>query len=221
MNKRSYHQTCGIARALDVVGERWTLLIVRDLLPGPQRFTDLIQGLPGLSPHLLSTRLKALETADIVCRRELPPPSAAVIWELTDAGIALEPVLEALVRWGARFRDDTAPEDLRRVRWALWALGAFEIAPTAASVGDVWEFRTEDGIYTVEVSPDGFDVSQAPISQPTMTLDADSETVWALAAGRLSLTDAERNEQVEITGDRQAAKRAINTIAKLQPFVAL
>ncbi len=221
MNQRSYHQVCGIARALDVVGARWTLLIVRDLIPGPQRFTDLIQGLPGLSPHLLSTRLKALESADIVCRRELPPPAAAVVWELTDAGAGLEPVLEALVHWGARFHGEAAPEDLRRVRWALWALGAFEIAPAAASVGDIWEFRTEDGIYAVEVSQDGFDVSQAPIRQPTMRLDADSETVWDLAAGRLSLSDAEREERVEITGDRQAAKRAINTIAKLKPFVAL
>src|SRR5215207_2311211 len=100
--KRTYGDRCGVARALDVVGERWALLVVRDLLLGPKRFTDLRAGLPHVSPDVLSQRLRELEQAGIVRRGKLPPPAASRVYELTDRGRALEPALLALGRWGAR-----------------------------------------------------------------------------------------------------------------------
>src|ERR1700733_9314856 len=97
---RSYGDACGIARALDVVGERWALLVVRELLFGPQRFSDLRRGLPGASSNMLTDRLRELEAHGVVRRRTLPPPAACSVYELTARGRDLEPTLDALGAWG-------------------------------------------------------------------------------------------------------------------------
>lgn len=98
--KRSYTDACGIARALDVLGERWALMVVRELMLGPKRFTDIRAGLPGVSPDVLAQRLRGLEEAGVISRRELPPPAASTVYELTPRGHAIEPVLIELGRWG-------------------------------------------------------------------------------------------------------------------------
>ncbi len=100
--KRTYGDSCGIARALDIVGERWALLVVRELVLGPKRFTDLRAGLPRVGPDMLAARLRELEQAGVVRRGTLPPPAASKIYELTDWGAELAPVLLALGRWGSR-----------------------------------------------------------------------------------------------------------------------
>jgi len=102
VKKRTYSDACGVARALDRVGERWALMIVRELLLGPKRFTDVRTGLPSLSADVLAQRLRELEEIGVVRRRRLPPPAAAQVYELTEWGLELEPVLVALGRWGAR-----------------------------------------------------------------------------------------------------------------------
>ena len=102
MAKRSYNQYCPIAYSLDVLGERWTLLIVRELLLGPRRFTDLLDALPGIGPNLLSQRLKALERETIVVLSTLPPPAGSAVYKLTREGELLEEVIRALSRWGER-----------------------------------------------------------------------------------------------------------------------
>src|ERR1043166_7871758 len=99
---RSYGDACGIARALDVVGERWALLVVRELLLGPQRFSDLRRALPGASSNMLTDRLRELEGHDVVRRRRLPPPAASVVYQLTETGRELEPIVLALGGWGLR-----------------------------------------------------------------------------------------------------------------------
>lgn len=104
MSKRSYSDACGIARALDAVGDRWALMIVRELLLGPKRFGDIRAGLPKLSADVLSQRLRDLEDVGVVRRSQLPPPAAVNVYELTPAGKELEPVLVALGRWGAPTR---------------------------------------------------------------------------------------------------------------------
>src|SRR4051812_38509906 len=101
-NRREYFDGCAAAHALDLVGERWALMVVRELILGPKRFTDLRTGLPLASPNVLSQRLRDLERAGIVRRRRLPPPAASAVYELTDWGQGLEPVLQALGRWGVR-----------------------------------------------------------------------------------------------------------------------
>lgn len=109
---RSYRDLCGIARGLDIVGERWALLVVRELLFGPKRFADLHRGLPGMSQNVLTQRLRELEDSGVLCRRRALPPASGLVYELTDRGQELEPVLLALGRWGSPLtpRPDSAHE---------------------------------------------------------------------------------------------------------------
>src|SRR3954453_11290223 len=102
MPEHRYQQYCALARALDVAGDRWTLLIVRELVPGPRRFTDLMEGLPGISRKLLTERLRALEREGLIARQELPPPAARQVYELTDEGRDLASAMAPLIGWGAR-----------------------------------------------------------------------------------------------------------------------
>src|SRR6201992_3160252 len=119
---RTYGQYCSVARALDVVGDRWTLLIARELLlQGPCRFTDLKNGLPGIAANLLSARLKELEESGLISREDAPPPVATALYALTENGRALEPVLKALGLWGLRYMTTERPEDKFQARWLAHA----------------------------------------------------------------------------------------------------
>jgi DNA-binding HxlR family transcriptional regulator len=119
---RSYGQYCSIARGLDLVGDRWTLLIVRELLlRGPSRFTDVKNGLPGVAANLLATRLKELEQAGLVRHEYAPPPVATQLYELTEDGLALEPVLRALGLWGLRYMADERRGDAFQAEWLAYA----------------------------------------------------------------------------------------------------
>lgn len=120
--KRHYHQYCGVARALDFVGERWTLLIVRDLLLGPQRYSDLLSGLPGLTTNLLAKRLKGMEDDGLVERLRLPPPAPAALYKLTPLGEDLEPLVQAACDWGTRFLAQPAEEERVSLGWSLLRL---------------------------------------------------------------------------------------------------
>ena len=122
---RSYAQLCGIATALDVIGDRWTLLVVRDLLLGPLRFSDLAEGLPGIGTNTLTTRLKALEVTGVVHRQLLPLPERGTVYELTTYGRELEPILLALGRWGTRSMGTLPPDVTTRSRWLVAAMLAF------------------------------------------------------------------------------------------------
>src|SRR3712207_5880092 len=118
MPEHRYDQYCGLARTLDVAGDRWTLLIVRELAPGPRRFSDLIEGLPGVSRPLLTERLRALEREGIVARRELPPPAARQVYELTDEGRDLAVAMAPMIAWGARRLGTRSRSESFRTRWA-------------------------------------------------------------------------------------------------------
>src|SRR4028118_1448354 len=123
MSKRSYDQHCTVAHALDVVGERWTLLLVRELLSGPKRFKDLLWGLPGIGTNLLAARLKSLAGHGVVRRTTLPPPAGSDVYELTELGRALESVVLSLSRWGARLvQEEPRDGDDVRPAWAAMAL---------------------------------------------------------------------------------------------------
>lgn len=120
--KRQYHQFCGLARALDVVGERWTLLLVRNLLLGPRRYSDLLEELPGITTNLLAARLQQLEKEGLLERRVLPPPTPATVYALTVAGAQLEPAIMELARWGGRYLSAPAKADRVDVGWGMLSL---------------------------------------------------------------------------------------------------
>ncbi|MFF2326050.1 MULTISPECIES: winged helix-turn-helix transcriptional regulator [unclassified Streptomyces] len=117
VRRRSYDQFCATARSLDAVGDRWTLLIVRELLAGPRRYTDLHADLPGVSTDVLASRLKDMEQSGLLTRRRLPPPAAASVYELTERGHGLLPVLAALAEWGAPALAERRPTDAVRAHW--------------------------------------------------------------------------------------------------------
>ena len=165
-NKRTYGDRCGVARALDVVGERWALLVVRELLLGPKRFTDLRAGLPGLSPDVLSQRLRELEQAGLVRRRKLAPPAGSRVYELTERGLALEPILLELGRWGSHA---PVPEDD-----AAFGADSFVIAlrtlfdPEAAAGLDVTvELRLGEDRFRWRVAEGRFEVARGAADRPT------------------------------------------------------
>src|SRR5947208_3011791 len=126
MPEHRYSQYCALARTLDVAGDRWTLLIVRELAPGPRRFTDLIDGLPGISRNLLTERLRDLERDGVIARKELPPPAARQVYELADDGRDLAHAMGPLIAWGARRLGDRKSGQLFRPRWP--AVGMVSLA---------------------------------------------------------------------------------------------
>ncbi|WP_062437291.1 winged helix-turn-helix transcriptional regulator [Herbidospora daliensis] len=144
MTRRDYGQYCGLARALEIVGERWALLIVRDLLVRPLRYTDLVESLPGIPTNVLATRLKELEQAGIVERRLAPAPKRGVLYALTAAGIELQPALLALGRWGASQMGDPEPGEIIRPELMTISFRAAFDARAARGVHAVWEVHVHD-----------------------------------------------------------------------------
>ena len=137
---KRYHQYCPIAHSLGLIGERWTLLVVRELLYGPKRYTDLVDGLPGIGTNILAGRLKELETGGIVEKKKLPPPFASTVYELTPAGRELRPVLHELARFGARLIGPPPPDALEDG----WLLGALDLALSPLCRGSRIAFRIGD-----------------------------------------------------------------------------
>ncbi|MGV9643597.1 winged helix-turn-helix transcriptional regulator [Streptomyces sp. NPDC004822] len=204
--RRSYDQYCSAARALDAVGDRWTLLIVRELLAGPRRYTDLHADLPGVSTDVLASRLKDMERDGLTTRRRLPPPGAAYVYELTDRGRQLLPVLQALGEWGRSELGERRPTDAVRAHWyALPLLSSLE--------GEgLLEVRLEEGDFHLHVgAEDGPVYGDGPAPrEPDARLVLDSATCAALARGEASLTDAVRDGRATVTGDGTLAKALLD-----------
>uniref|UniRef100_UPI0006B3A335 winged helix-turn-helix transcriptional regulator n=1 Tax=Streptomyces sp. NRRL B-24085 TaxID=1709476 RepID=UPI0006B3A335 len=187
--RRSYDQYCSAARALDLVGDRWTLLIVRELLSGPRRYTDLHADLPGVSTDVLASRLKDMERDGLAGRRRLPPPGAAYVYELTPRGRELLPVLQALGAWGGPELGARRPTDAVRAHWfALPLLRALE------GEGLV-EVQLEEGQFHLYVGglQDGPAYGDGPApGEPDARLVLDAETCEALSRGESSLAESVR-----------------------------
>ncbi|MEU6479977.1 winged helix-turn-helix transcriptional regulator [Streptomyces sp. NPDC047017] len=200
--RRSYDQYCSAARALDTVGDRWTLLIVRELLAGPRRYTDLHADLPGVSTDVLASRLKDMERDGLATRRRLPPPGAAFVYELTPRGRDLLPVLQALGEWGQAELGEQRPTDAVRAHWfALPLLRALE--------GEgIVEVRLEEGVFHLYAGAgDGPVYGDGPApGEPDARLALDSATCAALARGETTLAAAVRAGRVDVTGDSPPAK---------------
>ncbi|MCT9081948.1 winged helix-turn-helix transcriptional regulator [Streptomyces fulvoviolaceus] len=200
--RRSYDQYCSAARALDVVGDRWTLLIVRELLAGPRRYTDLHADLPGVSTDVLASRLKDMERDGLTTRRRLPPPGAVYVYELTGRGRELLPVLQALGTWGVPELGERRPTDAVRAHWfALPLLRALE------GEGLV-EVRLEEGDFHLYVGAEDGPVygDGAAPAEPDARLVLDAETCGAVGRGELSVPDAVRSGRIEVTGEGTLAK---------------
>src|SRR5437868_11425304 len=191
---RSYGQYCPVAKALDVIGDRWSLLVVRELLiRGPSRYTDLRQGLPGIATNLLADRLRELETAGLVRREAARPPVATDLFSLTERGESLAPVLEALGRWGGPLMAQRVGSDSFRSHWLAWPLGLHLIDHTPRQPPVAIEVRSGEGEapMSVETVGDGsVRVRPGRALHPDAIVSGPPELVVALLLGRLSLGQA-------------------------------
>src|SRR5919109_5446311 len=157
---RTYGDGCSIALGLDLVGERWALLVVRELLLGPKRYTDLRRGLPNVSPNVLSQRLDELERAGILRRRKLPPPAGAWVYELTDWGLELEPIVLSLGRWAARSRTAGTDAPIASADSVILAMrGLFDPAP-AAGLRATYELRLGEDRFRVQVADNQIEIAR-------------------------------------------------------------
>jgi DNA-binding HxlR family transcriptional regulator/putative sterol carrier protein len=214
--KRTYGEACGVPRALDRVGERWALLIVRELLLGPKRFTDIRTGLPHLSPDVLSQRLRELEEDGIVVHRKLPPPAASQVYELTDWGRELEAVLVALGRWGAR-----APAPPEGVGMSLdshiVSLQTLFDPELAGDFAANLELRIGEDRFHVEIADGHFTAERREAPAPDATVTTDAATLLALSHRHRELADALGAGDIEIEGDEQAVARFLGLFTLPEP----
>ncbi|HEX6116454.1 MAG TPA: helix-turn-helix domain-containing protein [Solirubrobacterales bacterium] len=206
MTTRTYNDLCGIARALDVVGERWAILVVRELVLGPKRFTDLRAGLRGIGPDMLSARLRDLEAAGVVARRSLGPPAGAKVYELTQRGRALEPVLLELGRWGSVVPPPSATAELG-VDSAVLALPSLFDAEAAGDLEESYGLRLDGQDFEVRIAGGAIGTDRGEPGSPVAKLATDPGTFAALLWQGLDLTAAEAAGSAAVEGDRRAAKR--------------
>lgn len=210
---RRYHQYCPVARALDVVGDRWTLLIVRELLLGPRRFTDLAAGLPGIGTSVLTTRLKELEQQGLVAKRLLPVPAASVVYELTDDAVGLGPVLAALAGWGMHLLGRPGHQDEIRSGWLV--LGLSVTADAAASLPDAtFELRVDHEAFHVRTSGGHLRPGHGPEPDADATISMTTDTLAAVASGDLPIPSARADQLIAIDGDAAAAGRLLEALAR-------
>jgi DNA-binding HxlR family transcriptional regulator len=204
--KRTYGDRCGVARALDVVGERWALLVVRELLLGPKRFTDLRAGLPGVSPDVLSQRLRELEEAGIVQRRTLPPPAGSRVYELTERGEELEPILIQLGRWGSG-APFPAGEPQMGADATLLALKTLFSPNASDGLLATFGLRLDDQDFTVHIGSGLIRTVRGPAEHPDATIETSPGTLAAVLWHGRKLADAERKGDMKIEGDKRAVKQ--------------
>ena len=196
---RSYGDQCGVARSLDVIGERWALLIVRELLLGPKRFNDLLAGLAGASPNVISQRLRELTGSGVIRQRDLGPPARVRVYELTEWGRELEPVVLHLGQWGTRA---PLPEG------AGWGLDSLLLALQAtadpAVVKGRYQLRVGTDVFTVDGTSGSVRVRRGTADRPDAALTTDADTLHAVTLGKHSIAETVKSGDLRLDGDPQA-----------------
>jgi DNA-binding HxlR family transcriptional regulator len=212
--KRTYGDGCAIAHGLDLVGERWALLVVRELLLGPKRFTDLKNGLPNASPNVISERLRELEQTGIVRRDKLPPPASSHVYELTEWGHELEDTVISLGRWatGSPSLPREAPIGADSVMLAVKA----QLGPGAAEqLRATYELRLGEDRFHIAAAADPIKVGRGGIDDPDATINADPGKLFAALANGRSLADAQRSQDIRIDGDTAAVDRLVDLVKRV------
>jgi DNA-binding HxlR family transcriptional regulator len=214
--RRTYGEGCAAAHALDLVGERWALLVVRELLLGPKRFTDLREGIPHASPNVLSQRLRELEEAGVISRDTLPPPAASRIYVLSDWGKGLESVVLALGDWGSR--SPLLPRDAEMsVDCHVLALKTVFDPGAAEDLDATVQLRLNGHRFRARVCDGSFEVSRGTVENPDVTITTDTGTLKALIWNKRKLSEARRAGEIEIDGDENAAARFLRLFPQREP----
>jgi DNA-binding HxlR family transcriptional regulator len=211
---RSYNQYCSVAKALDAVGDRWTLLVIRELiLQGPSRYTDLMHGLPGIATNLLADRLNLLEESGLVRRESAPPPVATTLYHLTDAGAELEPVLDALGLWGIRFMSEPKETDQFRGHWFRFPVSLFleDRAPDGPPISI--QLNANDQPAVIEASGGEIRTRPGTVHSSDLALSGPPHLIMGVLSGFLSVDDAQ-SAGLEVTGTAAVLDRLRRQPAK-------
>jgi DNA-binding HxlR family transcriptional regulator len=212
MSNKTYNQYCAIAHALDSVGERWTLIIVRNLLIGPKRFSDLLKGLPGISTNILTERLKLLEEKGVITTRFLPPPAASTVYQLTESGYALADVLAALARWGSQTLGlPQAEQYVGTEGIAFMVLGVFRRSHYP-SLKMNCRLHVQDShfdqSFNLRLSSSGVEFG-SDSDQPDVQIQLDLAALSPLSSGRTQLQTLLDADAVRIEGDAAQIRELI------------
>jgi DNA-binding HxlR family transcriptional regulator len=215
---RGYNQHCTLAYALDRIGERWTLLIVRELLAGPRRYTDLAQGLVTVPSNILASRLRDMETLGLVERKRLPAPAeSVVVYELTEEGAALSDAVTALSRWGMRSLPPTTDGRAVRAHWLIPVMEARFDPEAAAGVDETYQLQIDDEEFVHFTVQDGHGKAlPGPAPEPAVAVSADAETLVALANGAITIPEATRRG-AKIQGTPDAVQRMLKILPPPTP----
>jgi DNA-binding HxlR family transcriptional regulator/putative sterol carrier protein len=214
--KHRYQQYCALARALDAVGDRWTLLIVRELVPGPRRFTDLLEGLPEVSRNLLTERLRGLERDGIVARKELPAPAARLVYELTADGRDLADAIVPLIRWGAWRLGDRGSDESFRPRWVAVAMAGLADREAAKGVNETYQYLVGDTAFHFTVDDGSIELHDGRAHEPAVVVTTDEPTWADIGSRKTRFSAAAASGALTIAGDRQAAIRMRRIFSRKQ-----
>jgi DNA-binding HxlR family transcriptional regulator len=212
VGRRKYDDGCAVAQALDLIGERWALLVVRDLLLGPKRFTDLLAGLPGASSDVLTQRLRELVDAGVVLRRRLGPPARSWVYELTPWGAGLEDIVVALARWvheSAHMRYDLplgTDSLMLSVKTLFDGHAAGDLQATIA-------LNLDDEPFWIRIADGNLTMARGEIEHPDVTIDTDKPTLLSLMQTDRSIDDALAAGELRLTGDRAVLDRFVESIS--------
>ena len=218
MSAKVYGQYCGLAKALDLVGERWTLLIIRELFFGPRRFSDLVEGLQGISTSVLNERLSRLEQERLIVRRTLPPPAASKVYELSEGGQELARAMIPLAAWGVRLlaANRRKRTEAFRPAWGfLFLRETFDVS-SARDVHDVYEFHVDDSVISVIVDDGAMQVIEGRSGRPVdVEIHVDATTLVDVGVGRLRGRDAIREGKLRLVGSEAALRRYSSIVRPL------
>ncbi|MCK2214992.1 helix-turn-helix transcriptional regulator [Actinomadura sp. ATCC 31491] len=215
---RTYNQFCATARTLDIVGERWTLLILRDLLTGPKRFSDFQNSLRGLGTGLLAARLKHLEHEGLIRKITLPPPARTPAYALTEAGDELGPAILELAKWGMKWAMGERREgEAFHGGWAVLGLRAYFDPSAAEDVRAIYEFRISGEVFHAIVENGTIETIVGPAQRPDAVLEIDDEVLIDIAAGRTTFGQAVREHRAQASGAPQAILALVSMFRAPQP----
>jgi DNA-binding HxlR family transcriptional regulator len=203
--RRRYEDACGAAHALDLLGERWALLVMRELMLGPQRFSDLRAGLPGISANVLTQRLEGLETIGVVTRKKLPPPASTQVYELTAWGYEAEPIFQALGRWGARspHHDPTLPFSAASLILSLRTM----FDPARAGRIDAWVgIKAGAESILVRIADGKLDFARGELTDADLILEGEPPAIAAAIYGGVPIDALVAQGALKVTGDRRFAE---------------
>ncbi|MEV0774252.1 winged helix-turn-helix transcriptional regulator [Streptomyces sp. NPDC050433] len=204
---REYGQFCGLATGLDVIGERWTLLVVRELLIGPARFNGLLQNLPGIGPNLLTDRLRMLTERGVVEQTSVAGDGRARLYQLTETGEELRYPVLGLARWGLMFLDKSDTDGETRAEWGFLAVQAMIVQDAIPDVDEVYEFKVSDQIFQILVRGGEVTFERGEVEEPVLTIECDAKTFVQVGARMLSPFQAIATGDVRIKGDSDAVLR--------------